>query len=203
LIYEQSPVRALRRERRWALTGDTGTVSATRVIVATNAYTAELFPGVPIAPKRGQVLATQPVDRVIVPFPMYANRGYLYWRQTDGGRLVVGGARDMDLQGEVGIEERLHTEIQEVLERLAGRITGQALPSMFRWAGIMGFTPDLLPIVGAVPGSEGLYIAAGFSGHGVSLALQSGMEVARMALGQAACAPEAFDPARFRLQLGQ
>jgi glycine/D-amino acid oxidase-like deaminating enzyme len=35
------------------------------------------------------------------------------------------------------------------------------------WTGIMGYTSDLLPSVGEVPGRNGCYIAAGFDGHGM------------------------------------
>jgi glycine/D-amino acid oxidase-like deaminating enzyme len=195
-IYENSAVRALRCEERWTLETERGRVVASRVIVATNAYTAALLPSVPIAPRRGQVLATAPLPAVIVPFPMYADRGFWYWRQTADARLVVGGARNMDLSGEVGTEERLHAAIQAALEQSAARFTAGLVPIETRWAGIMGFTPDVFPIAGELPGNEGLYIAAGFSGHGVSLAPRCGMEVAKMALGRAARLPGAFNPMR-------
>lgn len=196
-IFEHSPVRALSRRGGWVVSAAGGTVRATALILATNAYSQRLLPELAIEPKRGQVVATDPLGEVVVPFPMHANHGYLYWRQTVEGRLVVGGGRDMDLPGEVGTEELLHAEIQQELERLAGRIAGKPLPVAFRWAGIMGFTPDHFPMVGSLPGREGLYIAAGFSGHGVSLALRSGMEVARMAFGEEVDLPTAFNPARF------
>ena len=34
------------------------------------------------------------------------------------------------------------------------------------WAGLYEMTPDQTGIVSAVPGVEGLYVIAGFSGHG-------------------------------------
>jgi len=34
------------------------------------------------------------------------------------------------------------------------------------WTGIMGFTPNSLPFVGALPGREGMWISAGFNGAG-------------------------------------
>jgi glycine/D-amino acid oxidase-like deaminating enzyme len=48
------------------------------------------------------------------------------------------------------------------------------------------FTPDELPVLGPVPGTEGLLVAAGFSGHGFALAPAAGDVLARLALGQAA-----------------
>ena len=40
-----------------------------------------------------------------------------------------------------------------------------------RWAGIMGFTPDMLPLMGPAPGLDpSIHVLAGFSGHGVGMA---------------------------------
>jgi glycine/D-amino acid oxidase-like deaminating enzyme len=60
----------------------------------------------------------------------------------------------------------------------------------------MAFTPDEFPLVGAVPDSPGLYIAAGYSGHGVSMAFTCGALTARLALGQSPKIPAVFDPGR-------
>jgi sarcosine oxidase subunit beta len=65
-----------------------------------------------------------------------------------------------------------------------------------RWAGIFGLTQDLLPLVGAVPGREGLWVAAGYSGHGNVLGFLSGRLVADAILGRSDPLLELFDPAR-------
>jgi glycine/D-amino acid oxidase-like deaminating enzyme len=41
------------------------------------------------------------------------------------------------------------------------------------WAGIMGATSDGRPFVGEVPGKKGMWISAGFNGHGMVLCLKS------------------------------
>ncbi|KAF2725385.1 DAO-domain-containing protein [Polychaeton citri CBS 116435] len=51
------------------------------------------------------------------------------------------------------------------------------------WTGIMGFSRDDLPWIGAVPEQpEGLYIAAGFTGHGMPNTWLCGGSVARLVL---------------------
>jgi sarcosine oxidase subunit beta len=45
-------------------------------------------------------------------------------------------------------------------------------------------TPDAQPIVGAVGPDDGLYVAAGFSGHGFMLAPAIGRRLADLVLGQ-------------------
>lgn len=50
------------------------------------------------------------------------------------------------------------------------------------WTGIMGFSCDGSPWVGAVPDSPGLWISAGFTGHGMPNAPLSAQYVARLIL---------------------
>jgi sarcosine oxidase subunit beta len=57
------------------------------------------------------------------------------------------------------------------------------------WAGLEAFTPDELPVIGPVPGVEGVLVAAGFSGHGFALSPVVGDVLARLALGRDALLP--------------
>ena len=52
------------------------------------------------------------------------------------------------------------------------------------WAGLEAFTPDEIPLIGPVPGIEGLLVAAGFCGHGFALSPAVGDILARLALGR-------------------
>lgn len=52
------------------------------------------------------------------------------------------------------------------------------------WAGPYDFTPDWHPIVGAVPGVDGLYTSVGTSGHGFKLAPSIGECLASQILGE-------------------
>lgn len=195
-VFEQTRVTRVHGCRDPVLDTERGTVRARAAVLATNAYTRSLIPSVPIAPTRGQIAATAPLDEVVVPFPMHANRGFQYWRQTPDGRLVVGGWRDTALEQEVGLEQTLNSVIQNGLSDFIRHVVPHATVAL-RWAGIMGFTPDRFPLVGAIPGAAGLYVAAGYSGHGVAMAFICGYQAARAALGQTAYIPSAFSPARF------
>ena len=197
VVFERTRVDELRAGKPHMLMTEHGALEAEIVILATNAYTARLWPEAPIVPTRGQVLSTRPVSDVVVPFPMYADRGYQYWRQTPQGHLVVGGWRDTDIAGEVGTDETLHAVIQDRLQQFARAIGVDGVEIEYRWAGIMGFTPDALPTVGPMPGLQGIYVSAGYSGHGVSMAFRCGGLVAQAATGGNPSIPRAFDPARF------
>ena len=75
-------------------------------------------------------------------------------------------------------------------------LVGRLPPISHRWAGIFGSSPDLLPLVGPVPGREGLWVAAGYSGHGNVLGFVCGELVAAAIVGDSAPELELFDPAR-------
>jgi sarcosine oxidase subunit beta len=57
------------------------------------------------------------------------------------------------------------------------------------WIGLEAFMPDELPVIGPVPGIDGLLVAAGFSGHGFALSPVVGDVLARLALGRDALLP--------------
>jgi glycine/D-amino acid oxidase-like deaminating enzyme len=75
------------------------------------------------------------------------------------------------------------------------------------WAGPYDFTPDWHPLVGPVPGVDGLHVATASSGHGFKLSPAVGECVAAMALGQrppidvSELAPDRFVTGRSRLKL--
>ena len=177
-------------------------LGAPQVVVATDGYGAGLLPGLDgvITPARGQVIATEPVSPRTVACPHYARGGYDYWQQLPGGRLVVGGFRDSDPAGEATRDEGVTDAIQARLEALAAAVLGRPPRVTHRWSGTWGETPDRLPLVGPVAeapaGRPGVWVAAGYSGHGNVLGLACGDLVARAILGEPTPALAPFDPAR-------
>jgi glycine/D-amino acid oxidase-like deaminating enzyme len=173
-------------------------LEADQIVVATDGYTQGLVPELDAAikPTRGQVLVTEPLERRLFSCPHYARHGYDYWQQTDEGRLVAGGFRDKGADHEYTAEEATTPLIQNYLERFVTELLGEEPPIDYRWAGIFGTTADRLPLVGRVPGSDRVWVAAGYSGHGNVLGLACGELVAGAILGAAAPELELFDPAR-------
>jgi sarcosine oxidase, subunit beta len=51
------------------------------------------------------------------------------------------------------------------------------------WTGVYDVTPDWNPVLGPLPGVDGLHVAYGFSGHGFKLSPIVGRIVAQGALG--------------------
>ena len=139
------------------------------VILATNAYTRQLVPSVQIQATRAQMAATAPEKKAVADLPTYSHFGYRYWRQLRTGEVLLGGWRDTSLNTELTYDSEPTPEIQDRLDGgLAG--LGVTAPVTHRWAGIMGFTPDGLPLAGPVEGMPNVYICAGFTGHGMGFA---------------------------------
>lgn len=146
------------------------TVEAGTVILATNAWTSLLAPTVKITPRRAQMLAMAPLEKVIAERPTYSDFGYRYWRQLTSGVLLIGGWRNTSMDSEVTFDEKPTAAIQERIEAFARGQLGADTPVTHRWAGTMGFTEDGLPIVGPVEGMPHVYVCGGYNGHGMGFA---------------------------------
>jgi gamma-glutamylputrescine oxidase len=168
------------------------------VVLATDGYTHGLVPELDAAirPTRGQVLVTEPLADELFPAPHYARRGYDYWQQLPDRRLVYGGKRDAAVDEEWTAEEAVTNRVQQRLEEAVERLTGAPPAVEQRWCGIWGTTADQLPMAGRLPGHDGVWVAAGYSGHGNVLGFACGVLLARAIAGDEAPELELFDPAR-------
>ena len=121
----------------------------------------------------------------------------MYYRPTPDGRVLAGGGRLEHLEAEYTDHERTSEAVQAEPDRFLREQLGLAGAAMtHRWAGIMGFSADLLPLAGPVPGRPGLHVAGGYSGVGNVLGHHCGMLVADLiATGNHADAG-LLDPAR-------
>ena len=182
------------------LVSEAGVLEAPRVVLCLNAFLPRLVPDLAayVRPVRAQMLATAPV----APFldrPVYSHEGFFYCRQLRDGRLLVGGARHRHREAEVGFEDTTTAPLQADLEGYLRRHfpgVGEAAVER-RWSGTMGFSPDGLPVVGAIPGVPGALYACGFTGHGMAFGARFGLLLARLTLGHIDEAADLFDAARF------
>jgi len=152
-------------------------------IMAVNAYAPQMSAEFEsyVFPHRGQVLATAPTDIRIEPLSCIANFGYDYWHWTADGRLIIGGARYRDEHAERGFDSMVNPKVQAGLEELIRDFYPQfadRLTVARRWAGIMGFSRDGLPIIGPVGGDPALWCAIGFTGYGLGLCWAVGVAIA-------------------------
>ena len=169
----------------WNVSTLRGNISAKRVVVATNGYTSALvsaFEG-KITPVRGLACRIA-VPRGTTMAPHLNNsysirfgpKEYDYLIPRSDGSIVVGGAKQVVLKEQKywygntndselipGGEEYFNNYMQRTFhgwEQSDARTTDI-------WTGIMGYSNDLMPYVGEMPGSEGLYVTAAYTGHGM------------------------------------
>lgn len=148
------------------------------VILCTGAWTrfctAWLGVPVPIEPVRGQILAVEtprPAPRSIV----WGEGAYLVPKLS--GQLIVGATQER-----AGFDCRTTAEGVARLLAAAARYLPVLAEATLRhaWAGLRPDTPDHLPLLGPLPGVEGLLLAAGHFRNGVLLSPITGELIQRL-----------------------
>jgi glycine/D-amino acid oxidase-like deaminating enzyme len=201
-IFERTPVAKLDLGATTvSLETSGGTLSASMLLLASNAYTGLLHPYFDgaIVGMRGQMFATEPCPQRILPAPVYADFGFEYFRQLPDGRILAGGGRRASLDTELTFADKPTDKVQGAIESFLHSCFPATRPLRIthRWAGIMGFSCDELPNVGPVPGSVNVYAAAGYHGHGLGYAVIAGKAVSGMMLdGKTTLPMELFLPRR-------
>lgn len=151
--------------------------------ICTNAFTPSLLPEENITPGRGQVLITKPIVGLRFTGVYHFDKGYYYFREIDG-RILFGGGRNLDYDGEKTFEKGLNERIQKDLEEKLRTII---LPDMpfeidMRWSGIMAFGPDKFPLIKQV--SNNVFGAFRMGGMGVALGSKAGADLAQLVAQQ-------------------
>jgi D-amino-acid dehydrogenase len=198
-IHEGCELRTLARsDGSWALETTSGPVAAQRLVVAAGLPTAPLLRrlGVrlPLMGARGYSVTV--AGRGTPPrHALYLAEAKLGLSPFDGGVRVAGvfelGASNDDVSPAVG--ERL---LAAARPYLAGWQPDPDGP-VEAWAGLRPATPDGLPLIGALPGLDDIYLATGHGMLGVTLAPATAELLAPLVL-EGLAAPELtpFDPAR-------
>jgi gamma-glutamylputrescine oxidase len=132
---------------------------------------------------RLQMLGTAPAAPRF-PRPVYFRWGYDYWQQLPDGRVVLGGGRDRYVEAEWGAGAEPSEEVQDGLEALLRGPLGVEAPVTHRWAGVVGYTDDFLPVFEAV--RPGVLAVGGQNGHGNVIGSAAARAAAQIALGEPA-----------------
>ncbi len=159
--------------------GEELVLHADTLSICTNAFTKTLLPNEDVIPGRGQVLITQPIEGLKFKGVYHFDKGYYYFREIDG-RVLLGGGRNLDFEGETTTEIALNNAIQIDLEE---KLTNFILPGTHfqiaqRWAGIMAFGQSKQPIVKAF--SRRIFGGFRMGGMGVALGSQTAKQLAEL-----------------------
>lgn len=172
-----------------------GTIEADRFLLTAGAWTSQVAaelgwqPG--IRPVRGQIVLLNP-GRLLFRHTLLAGSRYLVPRLD--GRVLIGSTEE-----DVGFAKQTTAEAVTELLELACRLVpelGQAAVERC-WAGLRPGSIDGLPYIGAVPGFENLFVAAGHFRAGIQLSPATGMVMKQLLLGEPVTAPiDDFRPDR-------
>ncbi len=128
----------------------------------------------PVEPVRQQLFVCALPRPWPYEFPMVIDPGGVHWRHETGNKIIVAKTKHDESPGfKFGYErERFHQELWPDLARRVPEFNKLALER--GWGGLYAMTPDHNAIYGTHPEVKGLYLANGFSGHGLMMAPASG-----------------------------
>lgn len=173
---------------RWQVSTSSGhTLDAARVLIATNGYTGDLWPGLrrTLIAANSFIVATAPLPEHIAATVLPggevasdARRLLLYFRKDAAGRLLLGGRGSFSDPNSPSAWQHL----ERALVRLFPQTQG--VPIEYRWAGRVAVTPDAMPHVHTP--APGLTISLGYNGRGIAMATTLGRELAGHLAGRSA-----------------
>jgi glycine/D-amino acid oxidase-like deaminating enzyme len=124
--------------------------------------------------------------------PVYGDfRNQIYFKPTHGDMLHVGNVDPRESRAVVDPDDFNEVADREFTIEMRGKLVAR-YPAMRRSVGRGGFgalyavTPDWHPIIDRLPGVEGAFVAAGFSGHGFKMSPAVGSLIAELVLDGAA-----------------
>jgi D-hydroxyproline dehydrogenase subunit beta len=181
------------------------TLRAGVIVNAAGPGAARLVPTLPIVPRKGHLVIT---DR----FPGFCRHqivelGYLASAHSmsgasvafnvqprKSGQILVGSSREL-VGWDSGVNPRI---VGRMLSRAAEFLPGlRGLSAIRTWIGFRPASPDRLPLIGRWPDVDGLWIAAGHEGLGITTSLGTAAVLADLIRGRPPAIDAApYDPAR-------
>ncbi|MFB6311868.1 MAG: NAD(P)/FAD-dependent oxidoreductase [Salinirussus sp.] len=178
-------------------TADGRSIDTGSVVIAGGAWSphfeSDLGIEVPVEPQRGQIVHLD-VDAATGTWPITKGFRHHYIVPWADGRVVVGATRETG----AGYDPRLTAEgVNQVLSealRVAPGLADATIADLR--VGLRPLSADKLPLLGAVPGVDGAYLATGHGPTGLTLGPYSGKVVAGTVTGHDAV-PDRFAVDRF------
>ncbi len=149
-----------------------------KLLFATNGFASQLTNNA-VKPARAQVLITSPIENLDLKGTFHLDKGYYYFRNFEN-RILLGGGRNLDFEGETTTELLQTEKIQNRLEQLLKEVIlpHHEFTIAHRWSGIMGMGSSKNPIVSQL--SENVYCGVRLGGMGVAIGSIIGQELAEL-----------------------
>ena len=156
-----------------------GYFKASKVAICTNGFAQELLPGMDVQPARAQVLVTTPIYDLKIKGTFHYDCGYYYFRNVED-RILIGGGRNLDFEGETTTQLGVTNGIQSAIEHLLREVIlpNDSFDIAYRWSGIMGIGKAKEPIVQSI--DDKIAIGVRMGGMGVAIGTLVGQELAEL-----------------------
>lgn len=185
IIHEHSRATAITRAgQQWRVTTAEGSVTAPQVVLATNALTGDIWPGLKktLIPFKVFQAATPVLDAALRAQILPGNpavsdmrRDIRYFHYDLDGRLVSGGTHSLW----VNEADRGRAKVARMLAQAFPAFGGQEPEMTDYWGGTFAVVPDRQPRLYRL--GPGLVFGGIYSGRGVALSLSYGQELGRLA----------------------
>ncbi len=186
LVHGDSPALSLGADPGgWKLTSATGTLTAEQVLLCSNGYTDDLWPGLKTAvvPVPSFVSATEALgeERLAAILPgrhavSETRRVQVYYRLDAGGRFVIGARGNWLDAAQAGDAGHVRAEACRLFPALT------AVTWQFQWGGYTAMTLSHAPKLMKL--APGLHTGMGFNGRGVAMATMMGKQLALAVTGE-------------------
>lgn len=149
-----------------------------KLLITTNGFASRLLKA-DVRPARAQVLITKPIHDLHIKGTYHFDEGYYYFRNIDN-RILFGGGRNLDFEGEETHEFGETDRIQIQLDRLLKEVILPETPFEIdrRWSGIMGVGQQKRPILKQI--SNSVFCGVRLGGMGIAIGSLVGKELADM-----------------------
>jgi len=152
------------------------TFKTKKLLFTTNGFASELTKN-EVKPARAQVLITKPIENLHINGTFHLDQGYYYFRNINN-RILFGGGRNLDFEGETTTSLETTEIIQNRLQDLLKNVILPNTPFEIEhcWSGIMGIGNSKKPIVQQL--SNSTYCGVRMGGMGVAIGSLIGQELA-------------------------
>jgi glycine/D-amino acid oxidase-like deaminating enzyme len=184
-IHTSTPVQGIaRRDGRWVVEAGADGLTADAVLLATNAYTTQLWPGLAesIIPLRGHGFVSTPlsdnVRRSILPGGQSltdTRRLFSGVRMLPGGRLHASAYGPISGPEPAAAFSRVDARVRRLYPQLGAVQWDEA------WSGWVAMTTDHVPRMHEL--APGLFAGLGYNGRGIAAATLMGRELAARVCG--------------------
>ena len=165
---------------------DDSTLVADQVVVTAGAWSRELLQPLGIhflvKPQKAQIIHLELPEADTSQWPVVIPPNNQYILTFENGRIVLGSTHE----NEAGFDNRVTAEgIHEILSKALEVAPGLSSCTYLETrVGFRPFTPGFLPVIGALPQFEGIYLANGLGASGLTSGPYLGVEMAKLVLGK-------------------